>query len=252
MFTTASVIPEIQRRDCHVKKPAAFYLAGDSTTAAQSAGGGGWGIGFLKTLVNGAIGTDFGHNGATTVSFVAGADWPSVLDAVSRSKADFVPYVTIQFGHNDQKAAANISIDQFTTNLKTMASQVIAAGGTPILVTSLSRRNYNSSGLVTEDLAPQRAATIAAATSMNISYIDLNAASIKYLNSIGSAKADTYNLVPTDRTHLNAAGSVVFGAMVSWLLETTIKEGRDIADYTKANRTVLDAVKAGTYILPTV
>lgn len=56
----------------------------------------GWGIGFLKTLVNGAIGTDFGHNGATTVSFVAGADWPSVLDAVSRSKADFVPYVTIQ------------------------------------------------------------------------------------------------------------------------------------------------------------
>lgn len=152
-----------------------------------------------------------------------------------------------------------------------MASQVIAAGGTPvsssslilnmrhhlltipqILVTSLSRRNYNSSGLVTEDLAPQRAATIVAATSMNISYIDLNAASIKYLNSIGSAKADTYNLVPTDRTHLNAAGSVVFGAMVSWLLETTIKEGRDIADYTKANRTVLDAVKAGTYILPTV
>lgn len=41
MFTTASVIPEIQSRDCHVKKPAAFYLAGDSTTAAQSAGGGG-------------------------------------------------------------------------------------------------------------------------------------------------------------------------------------------------------------------
>lgn len=77
-------------------KPAAFYLAGDSTTAAQSDAGGGWGVGFLKTIRNEAIGTDLGYNGATTVSFVSGGAWANVIDAVNRSKLRYDPYVTIQ------------------------------------------------------------------------------------------------------------------------------------------------------------
>lgn len=77
-------------------KPAAFYLAGDSTTAAQSDAGGGWGVGFLKTIQNEAIGTDLGYNGATTVSFVSGGAWANVIDAVNRSKLRYDPYVTIQ------------------------------------------------------------------------------------------------------------------------------------------------------------
>jgi hypothetical protein len=77
-------------------KPAAFFLAGDSTTAAQSDEGGGWGVGFLKTIRNDAIGTDLGYNGATTVSFVYGGAWANVIDAVNRSKLRYDPYVTIQ------------------------------------------------------------------------------------------------------------------------------------------------------------
>ena len=76
----------------HYARPAAFFLAGDSTTAKQIEvnGGGtlnctfhiieidivlGWGNGFLGTLKNGARGTNYGHNGATTKSFVDGGDW---------------------------------------------------------------------------------------------------------------------------------------------------------------------------------
>lgn len=73
-------------------KPPAFFLAGDSTTAI----GGGWGNGFLGTLVNGAIGTNYGHSGATTVSFVSGGDWAKVLNAVKTNSAAYTPYVTIQ------------------------------------------------------------------------------------------------------------------------------------------------------------
>jgi hypothetical protein len=95
--TTATVIP-FRRTNPHghFPKPAAFYLAGDSTTAAQSDEGGGWGVGFLKTLQNKAIGTDLRYNGATTVSFVYGGAWANVIDAVNRSKESFNPYVTIQ------------------------------------------------------------------------------------------------------------------------------------------------------------
>jgi hypothetical protein len=94
----AHAAPPLPRTGSHGYWPrlAAFYLAGDSTTAAQSDEGGGWGVGFLKTLQNGAIGTDLGYNGATTVSFVYGGAWANVIDAVNRSKEAFDPYVTIQ------------------------------------------------------------------------------------------------------------------------------------------------------------
>lgn len=78
-------------------KPAAFFLAGDSTTAVQSTNGGGWGNGFLETtLQNGATGKNYGHNGATTVSFREGGDWDTVLQDVKDAVAEYTPYVTIQ------------------------------------------------------------------------------------------------------------------------------------------------------------
>lgn len=119
-----------------------------------------------------------------------------------------------------------------------------------ILVTPLSRRNYNSSGLVTEDLADQRAATIAVARSIEIDYIDLNGASTRYLDAIGSADAATYNRVPGDFTHLNPSGSVVFGDMVSLLITSTTKAGRELSMYTRPNREVVMAIEKGMYIFP--
>ncbi|KAL5361198.1 esterase [Aspergillus floccosus] len=202
--------------------PPFFLLAGDSTTAVQSTGGGGWGDGFINTtLFNGAGGLNFGHNGATTVSFRDGGDWDNVLRELAAHKADYSTYVTIQFGHNDQKAAAGISIEEYTSNLEQFAAEVLNAGGTPILVTPLSRRNYdNSSGTPTiiENLADQRAATIDAADTVGVGYIDLNRASTDYLNSIGPQDAYTYNLKAGDQTHLNVQGSQVFGAMVAELI----------------------------------
>lgn len=42
-------------------KPAYFVLAGDSTTATQSSGGGGWGDGFLNLTLNcGSSGVNLG------------------------------------------------------------------------------------------------------------------------------------------------------------------------------------------------
>lgn len=87
--------PPRERSSCS-RKPAAFFLAGDSTTAIQSTDGGGWGNGFLSFLRNGAWGVNYGHNGATTVSFVAGGDWATVVGRVRNSTCDSDVYVTIQ------------------------------------------------------------------------------------------------------------------------------------------------------------
>ncbi|KAF7182706.1 hypothetical protein CNMCM7691_002367 [Aspergillus felis] len=210
----------------------------------------GWGDGFLSTLVNGSIGTNFAHSGATTASFVADGYWAKVLDAVKENKSLYHPYVTVQFGHNDQKSTSGVSIAQFTANLEKMVADVRSAGGSPILVTSLSRRSFDSSGHVIPSLANVVAATKAAAKATNCEYVDLNKASTDYLNSIGAEKAATYNLSPTDYTHLNNHGMILFGNMMGWLLQTTIADSSKIAPYIHPRSDVVAAIEAGNYIYP--
>lgn len=122
-----------------------------------------------------------------------------------------------KFGHNDQKATSGVTLADYKTNLATFATEAIEAGATPILVTPLTRRTF-SGGKVVENLANETAATIAVAEANNLHWIDLNEASTKYVNAIGSAAADKYNLASGDRTHVNEWGGVVFARIVSDLL----------------------------------
>ncbi|EKD19103.1 uncharacterized protein L3040_006590 [Drepanopeziza brunnea f. sp. 'multigermtubi'] len=228
-------------------KPAAFFLVGDSTTAAQKGGSGGWGDGFLGTLVDGAKGTNFGDNGATTVSFVEEGFWDPVMAALKENVADFDCYVTIQFGHNDQKPAKGISIEQYSTNLKNFADQVTAAGGTPILVTPLARRKYK--GDVELDLVDQVTATLAVATDNKVAVIDLNAASMKYLNAIGEANARNYDPEAGDETHLNPAGTILFGNMVAGLISES-QVGDKVKAFISEDPVIAADIASGTYVLP--
>jgi hypothetical protein len=71
---------------------------------------------------------------------------------------------------------------------------------------------------VTDSLHNERLAAIAAAKATSSPYIDLNQASIAFVNAIGKDAAQAYNLAADDRTHLNDYGSVVFGRMVADLI----------------------------------
>jgi hypothetical protein len=102
---------------------------------------------------------------------------------------------------------------------------------------------------VIEDLAPQVNATIEVAKGMGINYIDLNAASMKYVNEIGANASWTYNLITTDNTHLNSYGSMVFGNIASKLIEKALRDGRE---FTTPNETISNAVEHGKYIFPSL
>ena len=221
-------------------KPAYFVLAGDSTTAID----GGWGDGFLETTLRSpAGGINLGHSGATTVSFRAGGDWANVLDEIKTHKATHKVFVTIQFGHNDQKPDKNISLADYANNLHAFATEVTAAHATPILVTSLTRRTFNSTtNTVVENLANERAATIEVAEGLGARFIDLNRASTDYCNAIGSAASDAYNLAAGDRTHLNPWGGVVFGRLVSDLL---VEKFEDVKKWTVPNATLSEQIREG-------
>jgi lysophospholipase L1-like esterase len=98
-----------------------------------------------------------------------------------------------------------------------MANQVKSAGGIPMILTSLTRRTFTN-GILDDSLANVAEAAKKAAAAVGVTMLDLNAASRKYVQAIGSSNADKYNLAQGDRTHLNEHGTVVFGRMVADLI----------------------------------
>ncbi|ROW09247.1 hypothetical protein VPNG_05806 [Cytospora leucostoma] len=255
-FQVVSAVPFPSQGDNVTSaRPPAFFLAGDSTTAIQSSDGGGWGVGFLSTLKTPAWGIDYGLNGATTVSFVKRGRWADVISSVQNSTADYNVYVTIQFGHNDQKSSANISLSEYQTNLENLATEVKELGGTPILVTPITRRKFSSEHVAINNLAEQRNATIAAANSTDTWYIDLNQASREYVDAIGEEAAQVYDLNGNDTTHLNDYGSVVFGNLVADLIlghppvigDVDWQPSQDyyLAQWIKPNQTITSEIWSG-------
>ncbi|KAF7534013.1 hypothetical protein G7054_g6610 [Neopestalotiopsis clavispora] len=209
----ASAFPALPSYKNHTRPPA-FFLAGDSTTAV----GGGWGDGLLATLRYPAWGVNIGQSGATTVSYENAGNWTNITTHVEEYAKKFDTYVTISFGHNDQKATSNVTFEEYQANLIRFAEEVKSLGGTPLLVSSLTRRVFTSEHNATDSLHDQRLAAIYAANVTGSPIIDLNGASLNYVDTIGEDAAHTYNLSPDDNTHLNAWGQVVFGRMVSDLI----------------------------------
>ncbi|KAI6377965.1 hypothetical protein MCOR31_000963 [Pyricularia oryzae] len=224
-----------------------FVLTGDSTTAVN----GGWGDGFLSFLQGGAAGWNTAKSGATTASFRAQGLWDGAVRRVREKVGEYKPvFVTIQFGHNDQKEAAGISLDQFQRNLEDMVREVAGAGGVPddyyqILITSLTRRTF-SGGSVVRNLENERQRTIAAAAAAGAQYLDLNAKSTDYINAVGDADGRRYDLAQGDRTHLNKAAEVVFGRMVADLL---LEKKGELRAFLRDNSTISDAIRDGRFVI---
>ncbi|KAK5634054.1 hypothetical protein RRF57_009768 [Xylaria bambusicola] len=108
----------------------------------------------------------------------------------------------------------------YQQNLVKFANEVKSLGGSPLLVSSLTRRVFPSGQLhnATDSLHDQRLAAIQAAKVTNSTIIDLNRASLTYINAIGRDASWEYNYSDNDYTHLNPYGEVVFGRMVADLI----------------------------------
>ena len=192
-------------------------------------------------------------NGRSSKSFIDEGAWKKALD----EKGD---YYLIQFGHNDQKTSAALYTDPDTTfqaNLSRYIADVRAIGAVPVLVTSLSRRNYKD-GVLVEDLTPYVQAAKKVAADEYITLIDLNAMSVAMLKHMTQEQADKFDkgvdpdtgkaaavvegsptdvavalatggTVPLDRTHLNSHAQKVFGRMVAnQIVRTQVELGPDV------------------------
>jgi hypothetical protein len=144
----------------------------------------------------------------------------------------------IQFGHNDQpgKGVERESDAQgaFRDHLRQYVEDARLIGAKPILITSLTRRQWNEKGEIASTLGKYARATRAVANEMNVPVLDLHKLSIAHGNRIGADAYRAYEPVSkeglVDHTHLNAAGSRVIGRLVISELIRLLPELQTIVD----------------------
>lgn len=194
-------------------------LIGDSTQTNNA----GYGRGFCANFTPAVDCVNMSRGGASTKTFRSLGLW-------DRSLATKPDYMVIQFGHNDMEkvdgVAENdrqVSMAEYEANLRRFVVEARAAGIKPVLCTPLTQRYFGSDGKIHSDLTNHSATMKKVAAEMKVPLIDLQTESIAYLDKVGEAegnklaitKKDNDGKTIFDKTHLDWAGSYVFGRMVA-------------------------------------
>jgi pectinesterase len=198
-------------------------LVGDSTVTDDS----GWGLGFKEAATGRLVVINAAANGRSSKSYRAEGLW-------ERAMAEHGDYYLIQFGHNDQPGkGADRETDAATTfrdNLKRYVREARAAGGTPVLVTSLVRRTFDkqTGRIASTEQHPYVAATRAVAEAEHVPLVDLFSRSQELSELLGPGGLEPFSARQpngdVDTTHLNAAGSRVFARLVVRELRDAVPE----------------------------
>ncbi len=160
------------------KKPTIF-LIGDSTCANKPLEDNperGWGQLFPNFFTSDVEIQNHAVNGRSTKSFINEHRWDTVM---SRLKAG--DFVMIQFGHNDEKvndtSRSAPAHTLYKENLIRFINDVRGKGATPVLITPVMRRSFDSAGKFVDSHGDYPAVVKEVGAQMNVAVIDLHKSS---------------------------------------------------------------------------
>lgn len=199
-----------------------IVLVGDSTVTEKS----GWGLGFAQFITDEIECVNAAMGGRSSRSFRDEGRWTNALAL----KGD---YYLIQFGHNNEPGKPGRSTDMptFIQDMKNYVDEARAIGAKPILITPLTRRQWDKSadGKIKSSLTPYADEVKKIGAEKHVPVLDLHARSIELCEQLGregclkfSPMKEGTNTV--DGTHLNADGSVMFGRLVVGELRKAVPE----------------------------
>src|ERR1051326_3923012 len=206
------------------EKKMRIVLVGDSTVND----GGGWGSGFKKLLTDRVECTNTAANGRSTMSFMKEGKWTNALAL----KGD---YYLIQFGHNNEPGKPGRSTDMptFVNDMTKYVDDTRAIGGKPILVTPLTRRQWDKGqpGKIKSSLMPYADAVKEIGVEKKVPVLDLHARSIEFCQKLGKEGCLAFSPMKTvdgtntvDNTHLTGDGHLIFGKLVAEELLKAVPE----------------------------
>ncbi|MBR9911454.1 MAG: rhamnogalacturonan acetylesterase [Gammaproteobacteria bacterium] len=205
-----------------------LFLVGDSTLSIKSADKRpetGWGEKLVEYVRPPLQIHNHARNGRSSKSFREEGLWQVVLDALQ--PGDFV---FIQFGHNDQKVNDPTRFtnpySSYRANLRRYVEEVRAAKATPLLLSSIVRRNFNAAGTLVDSHGPYPAVMRQLARDLEVEFIDLHTLSEQLVSKSGVERSrDLFLHLPAathpnypegvaDNTHLNPAGADAIAGLV--------------------------------------
>lgn len=202
--------------------PVTLYLIGDSTMADKPDPANnperGWGQEFPKFVDSAITVRNHAVNGRSTKSFIDEGKWDVVKRELKRGD-----FVFIEFGHNDEKSEDSTRyaapMGAYTENLRRFVNETRAAGATPVLFTPIVRRNFNTSGQLTDTHGLYPDAVRALAKQDSVALVDLGQLTAELLKSYGDEKSKAlfvwtsegqfpaFPLARRDNTHLSPLGA---------------------------------------------
>lgn len=213
------------------------FIAGDSTAANKEVKAypeTGWGMPFTYFFDSTVTVDNRAKNGRSTRTFIAEGLWQKLIDDVHEGD-----YVLIQFGHNDEskeKTDRYTTPDEYKTNLTRFITETRNKKATPVLMTPVSRRQFDSTGQVKETHKVYSALVREVARQYKVSFFDLDEKSRELLQKFGPENSrllflqlqpgehPNYPDGKNDNTHFNELGArkiaqLVLGAIKELKLE---------------------------------
>jgi pectinesterase len=192
-----------------------IILVGDSTVNDRT----GWGLGFKQFVDTNQVEViNVAAGGRSSLSFMREGRWTNALAL----RGD---YYLIQFGHNNQPGKPGRSTDMatFVANMEQYVDDARAIGAKPILVTPLTRRQWDKQnpGKIKSTLEPYAEDVRKIAAEKNVPLVDLHARSIELCEQLGPQKCLEFSPIKIvdgtnvyDGTHVMGPGRVMFARLV--------------------------------------
>lgn len=190
-----------------------LVLVGDSTVTDNA----GWGLGFAQFLADGVRCTNTAKGGRSSLSFIKEGSWDKALAL----RGD---YYLIQFGHNDEpgKPGRSTSPEEYKTYLERYVDDARKQGATPVLITSLVRRQFRDPSnphRIESSLASRAEIVRTVAREKQVPLLELHDRSKELCEKLGKEGCLAFSPRKEngdfDGTHLNAEGYVLFGRIVA-------------------------------------
>ena len=181
-------------------------------------------------------------SGRSTKSFIDEGRWQKVLDRIAPGDL-----LLIQFGHNDKKSDPKRYTDPETTfkeNLRRFVNEARGKGATPILATSIVRRQFNKDGTLRDSHGRYVPAAAEVAAELNVPLVDMNRLTGELVLKYGPEESKKLYLYVepnvaerfpdgnADDTHLCIRGAEEFAALFA---EACAAAGNPLGRYVKPN-----------------
>lgn len=171
------------------RKKITVYMIGDSTMADKEFKEypeTGWGMPFHYFFGPDATVDNRAKNGRSTRTFIEEGRWKTVTDELKPGD-----YVLIQFGHNDEVPTKRsyTTPEEFTRNLTRFVQDTRAKKAYPILLTSVTRRSFDSAGVLIDTHAQYAELTRQVAVRYHVPLIDVDSESMALVRKFGPERS---------------------------------------------------------------